>query len=102
MVVLLAACGYNWLQMRRLQAEVGDLKTRLAVANRPARPAEGWPGAERELRRGARDLKNALDGARSPQSPRALRDLQARTEQIRREADALWREAHIVTGRHSP
>ncbi len=100
MVALLTACGYNWLQVRRLQAEVGDLRARLAVHSRP--PDLGWPPTGQELRSGANGLKNALDGARSPQSRRSLRDLQARTEQLRRQADALWREARSVTDRHSP
>ena len=100
MVVLLAACGYNWLQVRQLQAEVGDLRTRLAVRSRP--PDVAWPPTGQELRQGANGLKNALNGVRSPQSQRTLRDLQARTEQLRRQADALWREAHSVTSRHSP
>ena len=104
MVVLLAACGYNWLQVRRLQTEVGQLKTRLAIQSRPSPPVSDWPVTEQELRRNARDLKNALDGVRSPQSQRTLRDLQVRSEQLRRQADALWREAHAITGsgRHSP
>lgn len=102
MVVLIAACGYNWLQVRRLQAEVGDLRTRLAVRDRPPAPPADWPLTGQELRRGANGLKNALDGARSPQSRRTLRDLQARTEQLRRQADALWREARTVTSRQSP
>lgn len=100
MVVLLAACGYNWMQVRRLQAEVGDLRTRLAVPSRP--PDADWPPTGQELRRGANGFKNALDGARSPQARRSLRDLQARTERLRRQADALWREARSVTDRHSP
>ena len=100
MVVLLAACAYNWLQMRRLQAEVGDLRTRLAVHSRP--PDAGWPPPGQELRRGAGGLKNALDDARSPQSRRTLRDLQARTGLLRRQADALWREARSMTDRRSP
>ena len=102
MVVLLAACGYNWLQVRQLRAEVGDLRTRLAVQSRPPQPATDWPVTEQELRRNARDLKNVLDGVRSPQSQRTLRDLQARTEYLRRQADALWREARSVSVRHSP
>ena len=100
MIVLIAACGYNWLQVRRLQAEVGDLRTRLAVRSRP--PDVDWPPTAQELRRGANGLKNALDGARSPQSRQTLRDLQARTEQLHRQADALWREARSMTDRHSP
>ena len=102
MVVLIAACAYNWLQVRRLEAEVGQLKTRLAVPARRAGSDTNWPATEQELRRRANDLKNALDGARSPQSQQTLRDLQARTEQLRRQADALWREARSVTGPHSP
>jgi len=102
MVVLLAACGYNWWQVRRLEAEVSELKTRLVVPTRPAGPGAKWPATERELRQEARDLKNALDGAWPSRSPRALRDLQAQTEQLRRQADTLWREARSVTGRHSP
>lgn len=102
MVFLLAACGYNWLQVHRLQAEVGDLKTRLAVKGRPPALVGDWPVTGQELRRGANGLKDAVDGARSPQTRRSLHDLQARTEQLRRQADALWREARTVTGRHSP
>ncbi len=102
MVVLIAACGYNWLQVHRLQAEVSELKTRLTVRDRPPPPPSDWPVTGQELRRGANGLKNALDGARSPRSQRTLRDLQTRTEQLRRQADALWREARTVTGRHSP
>ncbi len=102
MVILIAACGYNWLQVRRLQAEVGELRTRLAVSTRPPSLVDGWPVTGQELRRHANGLKNALDGARSPQSQRTLHDLQAQTERLRRQADALWREAHSITGRHSP
>ena len=101
MVVLIAACGYNWLQVHRLQAEVGDLKTRLAVQDRPPAPGRDWPATEQELRRDANGLKDVLDSARSPQSQRTLHDLQARTERLRRKADALWREARSVTRRHS-
>jgi len=101
MVVLIAVCGYNWWQVRRLEAEVGELKTRLAVRNRPP-PAVDWPLTAQELRRSANGLKNTLDGGWSPQSQRTLRDLQARTEQLRRQTDALWREDHSVTGHHSP
>jgi len=102
MVVLIAGCGYNWLQVRRLQAEVGDLRTRLAVRNRPAGPGEDGFLTGQELRRNANGLKNSLDGVRSPQSQRALHDLRAQTEQLRRQADALWREARSATVRHSP
>lgn len=107
MVVLIAGCGYNWLQVRLLQAEVGDLKARAARQNRPpptrlGPPGADWPVTEQELRRGANGLKNALDGARSPQSRRTLHALQAQTEQLREQADALWRAAHPVAGRHSP
>ena len=102
LVILIAACGYNWLQVHRLQAEVGDLKTRLALKDRPLAPQDDWPVTGQELRRGANGLKNAVDAARSPQTRRSLRDLQARTEQLRRQADALWHEARTVTGRHSP
>jgi len=102
MVVLIAACGYNWLQVHRLQAEVGDLKTRLAVQDRPPPPGGDWPVTGQELRRDAKGLKDALDGARSPQSQRTLHDLQVRTERLRRQADALWREARSVTRLHSP
>ena len=99
MVVLLAACGYNWWQVRRLQAEVGELRTRLAVpARRPPSDA-GWPATEQELRRRANGWKDALDGTRSQ---RTLRGLQARTEQLRRQADALRRESYSMAGRHSP
>ncbi len=100
MLVLIAVCGYNWLEVRRLQAEVGDLRTRLTVRSRP--PDVDWPPTGQELRRGANGLKDALDGAQSPQSRRTLHNLQVRTEQLRRQADALWHEARSVTDRHSP
>jgi len=102
MVVLIAACGYNWLQVHRLQAEVSDLKTRLAVRDRSPAPQGDWPVTGLELRRGANGLKDALDGAQSPQTRRSLRNLQVQTEQLRRQADALWRAARTVTDRHSP
>ena len=102
MVVLIAACGYNWLQVHRLQSEVSDLKTRLAVRDRSPAPQGDWPVTGLELRQGANGLKDVLDGAQSPQTRRSLRDLQAQTEQLRRQADTLWRAARTVTDRHSP
>lgn len=78
MVTLIACCAYNWVQVRRLQVQVGALNARLAV-RQPPEPAADWAARERELRRDVRDLKNALDSVRSPQ-------------QFRKEADALRRD----------
>ncbi len=79
MVVLIAGCGYNWLQVRLLQAEVGDLKARAARQNRspPTRlgsPGADWPVTEQELRRGANGLKMrwTAPGRRSRAEPCTL------------------------------
>ena len=101
MMILIAACGYNWMQVRRLQVEVGELQTRLTARSHAPPPASEWPLTEQELRRNANDLRRVLDGVRSPQSQRKLHELQTQTEQLRKQADVLWREARTVTVRHS-
>lgn len=82
MVILIAFCGYNWLQVQRLQTQVSGLNARLATGSRSPRADADW-------------LVQTDRRVRSAQ--RSLRDLQAQMTQMRAQADALWRKANRET-----
>lgn len=82
MVILIAFCGYNWLQVQRLQAQVNDLNVRLAAGSRSPRADSDW-------------LVQTDSRVRSAQ--RSLRDLQVQMTKMRAQADALWRQANRET-----
>jgi len=106
MVVLLGFCGYNWLEMRALQAEVADLRQRQSVTDRrvaesqkhgqlqPADPAD-WRASAQQLEQGIAGLESA---AQSPETRRKLGRLQEQTRQLGAEADQLWRKANAAAG----
>ena len=123
-VVLIAFCGYNWLQVRSLQAQVADLQSRQAarerrVETRPEAPAlpvllqqankhaglartalarSDWKTAQRELQQGITDMTEA---SHSQDARRDLAALQAQTRQLQEEADDLWHKASSQAGRIS-
>ncbi len=74
MVVLIAFCGYNWLQVRSLQAQVAELQSRQAARDRRTETPPALP---------------------------SLTALQAQIHQLQDEAAALWRKAHTQAGRIS-
>ncbi|MDQ2800926.1 MAG: hypothetical protein M3Y13_14940 [Armatimonadota bacterium] len=82
MVTLIACCGYNWLQVQHLQAQVNDLSARLAAGSRPPRADSDW-------------LVQTDSQVRSAQ--RSLRDLQVQMAKMRAQANALWRQANRET-----
>ena len=110
MVILIAFCGYNWLQVQTLQRQVRDLQTRLTIReNRPQATADwaqqaekhaglaqtalsraDWRTAQRELQQGIGDLKNAPQP--SPEVRRDLTTLEAVTKQVQQQVGALWRK----------
>lgn len=90
LVVLLGSCGYNWLQVRALQAQVEDLRARLGTPAPPQETAPAsaarhvdrsrlalarsdWKAAMRELEQGAADLKRGAQPPKARPAPPARR-----------------------------
>ncbi len=72
-LVLIAACGYNWLQMQRLQAQVAALQSQ-----------------ENRLRKSAyRQAAPMPAQAQTPEARLSLPSLQARWKHLRNQANAF-------------
>lgn len=82
MVILIAFCGYNWLQVQRLQAQVNDLNVRLAAGSRSPKADADWL---------------VQTGAQVRSAQHNLHDLQAEIARLRAQADVLWRKANRET-----
>ncbi len=117
LVVLIVFCGYNWLQVRVLQAQVVDMQKALALQEgrvtalptQPPLPAlltqasrhaglarialaqSDWKTARRELQQGIGEMNKA---AQSPDARHDLTALQTQTQQLQEEARALWRKVN--------
>jgi BMFP domain-containing protein YqiC len=97
--ILIAFCGYNWLMIRDLQAEVARLRTRQAVTDKKLAAPENWQDSLQAIVREATDLKTEVQ---SPETRKRLAVLQKQAQQLEETANTLWHRANAAAGSASP
>ncbi len=94
-ILLLGICGYNWLEIHQLKAELASLRFRQSAADRKAAVPADWAVSTQRLEQSLESWKRT---AQAPDTRRKLAALQKQTALLEQQADALWHKANTAAG----